>query len=155
MVRNPDIESIVRRHFGAATSAAHLRLADVPAGAVLRGGSAPPWPTVTFRNIYILPGIPSLCVAKFEALAHHFGGQALYTGAVTVAAFEADIAPALDAVVAAHPAVEIGSYPRKEAGRWIVKLTVESVDRPAVVLALAALAAAWPDLVSAVEEVNP
>lgn len=155
VVRHPDIESLVRGYFGDKTTEAHLRLADVPEGAVLRGGSAPPWPTVTFRNIYILPGIPKLAVAKFEALASHFGGQKLYNAALTVHALEADIADALDGVVATHGAVEIGSYPRKEDGRWIVRLTVESVDRHATAGALEALRAAFAENVTAIELVAP
>ncbi|MGM0575097.1 MAG: competence/damage-inducible protein A [Myxococcota bacterium] len=130
--RHPSLVSLIQGHFGAATTEAHLRLAAVPAGAEIIGGPAPPWPTVLFRNIYIFPGIPNLMAAKFEAIVDRFVGQEVFVGALEVAGGEAAVCDDLDRIVAAHPRVEIGSYPRHEGGRWLVRLTVEGVDRDEV-----------------------
>ncbi len=58
---------------------------------------------------------------------------------------EGAIAPALDAVARAHPAVEIGSYPRFDAeADHRVLVTIEAKDGAAVRAALAAVLEALP-----------
>jgi molybdopterin-biosynthesis enzyme MoeA-like protein len=53
---------------------------------------------------------------------------------------EGELAPHLDAVVAAHPAVKIGSYPRFAETDFKVLVTLEGADTGAVTAAFAALA---------------
>jgi molybdenum cofactor synthesis domain-containing protein len=148
---DPTLLALVERYFGQDTNHAHRRLALVPDGAVLVGGVGPPWPTIQFHNIYILPGIPKLMAAKFEALAHRFVGRELFAGAVEVSGQEADICDALDAIVAAHPDAEIGSYPRREAEGWRIRLTVESLSEDTAERALAELESVLRDRVLAFE----
>ncbi len=148
----PALAALVRSYLGDAATDAAMRLALVPDGAELVGDDSPPWPTVRFRNIYILPGIPKLMHAKFEALVDELGGQDLYAAALMVIANESDICDTLQVTVDAHPAVEIGSYPRKIDGTWKVRLTLEGADAPEVGAALARLRA---DLGGLVERVEP
>ncbi len=128
-----ELEVLVRRFFGAQTSRGHLRLARIPQGATLEGGGGPPWPTVRLENVWILPGIPRLMRAKFDALAPRLTEELdcspLWQAALWVTAFEADVVDALEAVVAAWPDVAIGSYPRREEGRWRIRITLESTVR--------------------------
>ena len=52
-----------------------LRMADVPAGARLEhgpGGQGTTWPVVVVRNVWILPGVPSIFRRKFEAVRELF-----------------------------------------------------------------------------------
>ncbi|MEZ4267954.1 MAG: molybdopterin-binding protein [Myxococcota bacterium] len=150
-LHDPALIALVERYFGAETTHAHRRLALVPEGATLVGGAGPPWPTILFRNIYILPGIPKLMAAKFEALAHRFVGRELFAGAVEVSGQEADICDPLNAIVAAYPDAEIGSYPRREAEGWVIRLTVESLSAETTRDALAELHAVLADRVLAFE----
>ncbi len=152
---DPTLLALVERYFGAETTDAHRRLALVPDGASLVGGAGPPWPTILFRNIYILPGIPKLMAAKFEALAHRFVGRELFAGAVEVSGQEADVCDPLNAIVAAHPNAEIGSYPRREAGGWLIRLTVESLSAETAQLALEELRTVLAHRVVAFEPHSP
>lgn len=148
---DPTLLALVERYFGAETTHAHRRLALVPDGASLVGGAGPPWPTILFRNIYILPGIPKLMAAKFEALAHRFVGRELFAGAVEVSGQEADICDPLNAIVAAHPDAEIGSYPRRGDDGWLIRLTVESLSEESARLVLHELHTVLADRVVAFE----
>jgi molybdopterin-biosynthesis enzyme MoeA-like protein len=65
--------------------------------------------------------------------------------AVYLSAGEERFAAALSAVASAHPAVEIGSYPRFDEGAdHRVRVTIESKDAGQVSEALRALLAALP-----------
>jgi len=139
LVRDPAMEQILRAHFGERITPAALKMADLPAGTELTAPHG--WPVMRLalareRRIYILPGIPELCLAKIEALeaipgelpdAGGWALELLHTGLD-----EADLAAPLNQVVAAFPAVEIGSYPRwqrDEHGhlRCVVRLTFEAI----------------------------
>jgi molybdopterin-biosynthesis enzyme MoeA-like protein len=95
-------------------------------------------------EIYLLPGVPSLFRMQFEALADRFRDQPFYLRALYLGTGEVAITAALDAVVARHPAVTIGSYPRFDDADHRVKLTVESRDPAQVEAALADLERSLP-----------
>ncbi len=139
LVDDPELLARMQRHLGDGLTEGHRRMARIPDGGRLLGAVSLPWPTVVVRNVYIFPGVPSLLAAKFKDIEHLFAGREVWNAALHLGADEASICEALDRVVAAHPDVEIGSYPRLEAGRWHLRLTVESVDPDAVTLACAAL----------------
>lgn len=152
VTRAPALEALVARYFGEHATEAAMRLAMVPEGSELVGDDTPPWPTVRFRNVYILPGIPRLMHAKFEALVPELGGEDLFAAALMVVANEADLCDVLQVTVDAHPAVEIGSYPQKIDGTWKVRLTLEGGSAAEVGEALRRLEA---DLAPVVERVEP
>lgn len=147
VVRHPELEKRVRGYWGARLDEANLRLADVPDGAELAWGKDTTWPVVAFRNIYILPGVPELFRRKFVDLRDRFRSEPVVAARLFVNADEGQLAPSLDRVVAAHPAVKIGSYPRFTERDFRVLLTLESKDREAVTAAYAALDAALGELV--------
>lgn len=127
LVEDPALLKLVQRVFGENPSEAHRRLIRVPAGSTAEGTDGPPWPTVIFRNITIFPGIPRLLQSKFDVISSRYGGVPAYWGHVDIRAREVDIYDRLNEVVAAHPEVEIGSYPRREEDGWRTRLTVESL----------------------------
>jgi molybdopterin-biosynthesis enzyme MoeA-like protein len=94
---------------------------------------------VCFRNIYILPGIPKLMATKFDLLADRFEGPALFVGWLEVRAAEAEICHDLEAIVAAHPDVVIGSYPRREDRGWQIRVTAQATSAQLADTALGAL----------------
>src|ERR1035437_2294400 len=52
-----------------------LRMADVPEGADLISGEGSHhscWPVIAMRNVYILPGVPSILQRKFAAIRGRF-----------------------------------------------------------------------------------
>ena len=154
VVRDSTLLRLIEGFFGEATTEAHRTLADVPEGSHLVGDERPPWPSVCFRNVYILPGIPRYMQARFNVFAPSFSGPPTYVAALELQAFEADICDHLNAVVDATPSVEIGSYPRREDDTWFVRLTIEGPERDAVASTLKRLAEGFEDRVLKVEAVS-
>ena len=70
-----ELENAIRTHFGEHVTAHHLKMACVPDGPEtvmiphkLRDGRPSPYPLVRCRNIYILPGVPSVVEKKWDAI---------------------------------------------------------------------------------------
>ncbi|MDQ7007401.1 MAG: molybdopterin-binding protein [Acidobacteriota bacterium] len=142
VVTAPRLEQLIRARWGDRTTAAHLRMARVPRGAVLEGGDQPGWPTVRMENVVILPGVPAILRRKFQALRERFRCGRFHRRSVAYAAEEVDLAPILERVAAKHPAVRIGSYPQEDH----VLITLEGRDDPQVQAAARTLEAATGDL---------
>jgi FAD synthetase len=139
VVLHPDLEAKVRDYWGPTMPPANLRLAQVPDGAHLVYGKDTTWPVVAFRNVYILPGVPSLFRRKFLDIADRFRAEPVTVARVYASSDEGVLAPHLDAVVAAFPQVKLGSYPRFEEREFRVLLTLEGPDPGAVAAAQADL----------------
>lgn len=135
MARNLELETLMRRTWGDGLHPRDLRMADIPVGARLEYGSrqeASFWPVVAMMNVWILPGVPRIFRRKFEAIHELFSGPEIHARAVYSAEPEGAIADVLDAVVAAFPSVDIGSYPHIDALDYNVKITLEGRNRHAV-----------------------
>ena len=141
ITRHPELEKRVRAYWGEKLAEANLRLADVPEGAELVFGADTTWPVVAYRNVYILPGVPALFKRKFVDIRDRFRAVPVVTVRVYCLGDEGELAPHLDAIVAAHPSVKIGSYPRFSEKDFRVMLTVEGRDGGEVSAAAGALAA--------------
>jgi molybdenum cofactor synthesis domain-containing protein len=123
--RNATLEAKVRGYWKDKLADANLRLADVPAGSELVYGKDQIWPVVAFANVYILPGVPALFRRKFIDIADRFRADPVTAARLYVDADEGELAPHLDAIVAAHATVKIGSYPRFSERDFKVLLTLE------------------------------
>lgn len=111
----------------------HRRLCKVPLGAELVFGTKIPWPIARIRNIWLFPGVPPLLQALFEDVRARFeGSPPWHAGHIELVAEESTIVEVLDALVARHLAVAIGSYPRREQGVWHLRLTFEGDSAVAV-----------------------
>lgn len=132
VARHPDLEQRVRAYWGTKLAEPNLRLADVPAGAVLVYGKDDVWPVVAYANVYILPGVPALFRRKFVDIRDRFRTEPVTVARVYVDADEGQIANDLDAAVAAFPGVKIGSYPRFSEKDFRVMVTLEGRDPDAV-----------------------
>jgi molybdenum cofactor synthesis domain-containing protein len=139
----PALVALLER-YGLPTHGANLRMASPPAGAELVAIDRAPFPVVRVENVYILPGVPKLFRAKFEAIADAFRGEAVVARRVYLNVSESSIADALTVVAAAHPSVDIGSYPRWDAPNFQVILTLEGRDEHAVHAAEAHLHRVFP-----------
>lgn len=125
VVRRAELEQRVRAYWGDKLLEANLRLADIPDGAELVYGKDQVWPVVAYRNVYILPGVPVLFRRKFVDIRDRFRAEPVTVARVYLDAEEGQIATDLDAVVAAHPGVKIGSYPRFSERDFRVMITFE------------------------------
>ncbi len=142
IARHPELEKALRDHYGARLEERNLRMADVPDGVCFVPGDHPRWPVLAVANVYVLPGIPELFRSKFLAIAERFRGAPFFLRSVYVAEEEGKIAGALDAVVAAFPSVQVGSYPRWQATDHRVRVTLEGRDAAEVERATGQLVAA-------------
>jgi molybdenum cofactor synthesis domain-containing protein len=143
--RNEQMEGLLREHFGERITPAALAMADLPEGTSLR--ALPGWPVLRLDvsrpapasaqtcRIYILPGVPPLLRAKVEHLEILEGelplGDGWHLTLLHTNLEESQLAAKLEALVAAFPMVDIGSYPRwarDEGGRvrYHVRVTFEA-----------------------------
>jgi molybdenum cofactor synthesis domain-containing protein len=142
VARHPELERLLRAGFGERLHERDLRMADVPAGARLEYGPTGlggVWPVVVVRNVWILPGVPSIFRRKFESVRELFRAAPIFARALYSIDGEGAIAGALDEVVSAFPSVEVGSYPHVDAADYRVKITFDGRDRGAVDDAVALL----------------
>jgi molybdenum cofactor synthesis domain-containing protein len=125
VARQPELEMRIRAYYGEKLVDANLRLADAPIGCELVWGRDQLWPVVAYKNVYILPGVPTLFRRKFVDIRDRFRTEPTTVARVYLDADEGAIANDLDAVVAAYPAVRIGSYPRFAEKDFRVMITLE------------------------------
>jgi molybdenum cofactor synthesis domain-containing protein len=132
-VRDPTLAGMLREVYGERCSDAHLRMALVPSGAELLSTADVKWPTPKIGNVFILPGVPEIFRAKLDVVRAHVSGRRKFSSkAIFLRLDEADLTQALDQVVAAHPEVEIGSYPKWFEPRYKTKVTFDGRDERAV-----------------------
>jgi molybdenum cofactor synthesis domain-containing protein len=141
VMRHPELEAKVRGYWKDQLADANLRLAEVPAGAVLVYGTGDVWPVVSYGNVYILPGVPTLFRRKFIEIRDRFRSEPVTAARLYLDIEEGELAPYLHAVVAAHPSVRIGSYPRFAERDFRVLATLEGPAAGEVTAAFEALAA--------------
>jgi len=154
LARHAGLETLLRAGYGDRLHERDLRMADIPAGARLEygpggppGDRLAPWPVVVVRNVWVLPGVPSIFRRKFEAVRDLFRAGPIHGRALFSRLGEGHIAGAMDEAVIAFPDVEIGSYPHPEAPDYRVKITFDGRDAGHVDGALAWLAARLGDAV--------
>jgi molybdenum cofactor synthesis domain-containing protein len=132
VVRNPELETMLRGYFGDGIDPARLRMADTPEGSELIHQVDMRWPVLAMKNVYLLPGVPELFRKKFEAMRERFRAEPFHTHTIYTREDEFDIAPRLDEVAASHPDVDIGSYPTFTRDDYRVKITIESKEQAAI-----------------------
>ncbi len=133
------IEERLTRAGGNRPSQSALKMAQIPAGAVLLDAGDLWFPLVIVENVYILPGVPELLRKKFESARERFRGIPFVLKRVFVKGRESEIAPTLHDLLREYPELLLGSYPRIREEAFDVMLTLESRDAGYVQRALDAL----------------
>lgn len=129
LVRSPELEGLLRGHYGDRVSEAHLRMADVPRGAALVRGADARWPTLRVGNVYVLPGVPQAFRMKLDAVRDELrGGERFFSHAVYTQCSEADVAELLTRLAEEHADVAVGSYPRWDDPDHRLKVTFDATD---------------------------
>ncbi len=136
---------LLRAHYGERCTDGHLRMALVPEGATLETIASVRWPTVRMGNTFVLPGIPEVFRMKLAVVEAVVGRHTPFVShAVYTNMDEGHLKPLLDAVVAAFPLVDVGSYPTWTDPRFRTKLTFDGQDEAAVSAARGAFVASLP-----------
>ncbi len=145
VVMSPEMEAMLRAHYKERCTPGHLRMALIPEGASLETTAEVRWPTVRMRNTWLLPGIPEVFRMKIPiVLAKIPAARSYVSHAVYTQMDEGDLQPLLDEVVAAHPEVDVGSYPKWMDESYKTKLTFDGRDDSKVLAARDAFVARLP-----------
>lgn len=146
IVRLEEMVRRIRDHYGADVPAEALRMADAPEGAELWTQEGAWFPVLTCDGVHMLPGVPQLFRHQLETVLARLHGSPVHVRCLYLAASEAEIAGALDAVALDMPEVAIGSYPSFDRTiDYSVKVTVEHASPAPVEEALARLRRTLPE----------
>jgi molybdenum cofactor synthesis domain-containing protein len=88
-------------------------------------------PLVLVKNVYILPGVPSLFEKLVQGIENRFQGPAIKRILIYTRQSEGDIAEDLENIQNSFPKVSIGSYPRTNDA-YKVMISLEGTDLSAV-----------------------
>ncbi len=112
MVKHPALLRRLRQIIGKEPTEVQQRMALIPKGAEVVTDIDLGLPMIIYRNIYILPGIPSCLQRKVEVIKKILGsGRPPYVKKVYVDEYESAIANTLAGLAKDDPSVKIGSYP--------------------------------------------
>jgi molybdenum cofactor synthesis domain-containing protein len=139
VVREPRLVRLLEGYFKGRLNEARLKMAEVPEGAELTAEGELVFPAIVVRNIYVLPGVPEIFRQKFDALKERFREKPYYLCCVYVSMGEGTLADYLNALLAGHPDLLLGSYPEFSNPEYKVKVTLESKDRSYLEAAVATL----------------
>jgi FAD synthetase len=144
VVRHPLLVRLLEQYYRGTVTEAALKMAEVPKDCELVGGETLRFPTILMRNVYVLPGVPEIFRAKFEALRDRFRDQPIHLKNVYVRIGESTLADYLNRLLADFPLLQLGSYPEFANPEYKVKVTLESRDRGYVEQALTDFLARLP-----------
>jgi molybdenum cofactor synthesis domain-containing protein len=146
VVSSPEVETLIRAHYGDRCTPGHLRMALMPEGATLEASPEIRWPTLRVNNTWLLPGIPEAFRMKLPLVMSRISaGKPYISRAVYTQMEEGHLRPLLDAVVAAFPDVGVGSYPKWRDPSYKTKLTFDGRDEAKVNAAADAFIATLPE----------
>lgn len=126
--RHPELVVLLHKKIPDGPTAAALRMADIPDGAVLWWDGDLFFPVVVMRNICIFPGVPLLLQRKFNEIAHRFEGVPIKGRSLSTEERESVIAERLQVASERWPEVAIGSYPQFDTKPHTVTITLDSRD---------------------------
>ena len=122
---------------------ARLRMAHVPEGATLIDNPVSAAPGFQIGNVFVMAGVPVIAQAMFDSVKHRLtGGAKMLSRSVNCRLAEGHIAKDLGAIQAAHPAIDIGSYPFwSRGGGFGVSLVLRGTDPDELARAIGEVAA--------------
>ena len=144
VVSHPELVRRFQAYYGDRCNAAVMKMAEVPEGAEIVDPGNMSFPVISFRNIFIFPGIPKYLAEKFAAIRERFRSAAFHIIRLFLNANESDIAESLNKTVSEHENVTFGSYPVLDSPEYRVIVTAESKFPDALRASVAELMARLP-----------
>ena len=106
------------------------KMAWTPSGARLILNPTSGAPGFIIRNVYCLPGVPSILKSMLGGLKYEIsGGKPLISHTINLKTVESEIAKPLTLVQDQNKDVEIGSYPFFKAGKLGVAIVIRSEEQ--------------------------
>lgn len=128
VVIHPALYALLQEHWAERPTAVRDKMASVPESTQLLMEPSLPIPVLLVGNVYVFPGIPKLFRRLFDDVKERFRESPYHARHVYVRSRESTFAHHLEAVMAAFPALLLGSYPEVDNPAYRVKLTLESKD---------------------------
>ena len=132
VILHPEAEARLVSHYantGLEFNAARKKMANVPETATLIDNPLSAAPGFIIRNVYVLPGVPTILQAMFEGFKNKLpGGIAMSRITVQCSTGEGNIAKILSDVETLHDGVRIGSYPWMKPGIFGTAVVVSGLD---------------------------
>ncbi len=113
-----------------------LKMTEVPAGSQVHYHENMRFPVVSFRNIFIFPGIPEYMRKKFSMIREKFRSSVYHLKRLYLNCHESNIAEILSAVVNKYNNVTFGSYPVLDQPDYRVIVTAETKSEESLKTAL-------------------
>lgn len=123
---HPELEGRFRLRYGDSANAAVLKMAGVPEGTEVIDLGNTRFPLVSFRNIFIFPGIPKYLREKFSLIRERFRCSPFLLKKFFLNAEETEIAEILTTIVRDNRDAALGSYPVMENPEYKIVVTLES-----------------------------
>ncbi|MBL92202.1 MAG: hypothetical protein CMH56_10400 [Myxococcales bacterium] len=111
---------------------ARMKMVRFPKGAVVEGFPDVWLPLVSFKNIFILPGVPSLFAMLLPPVFQRFSGTPKKLVELGTQMPEGDLAEDLSRALEKWPEIDIGSYPQERGNAFRVKICLESINQQAL-----------------------
>ncbi|MGB3146440.1 MAG: molybdopterin-binding protein [Paracoccaceae bacterium] len=139
-----DARAILQAHYdrtGGELNAARLRMARIPAAAVLIDNPISAAPGFSLGNVHVMAGVPNIFQAMVASLLPRLtGGRPVLSQTLRVVRGEGQIAADLAALAEAYPDLSFGSYPFVQEGVYGTNLVIRGQDSVRLDLAMAELA---------------
>jgi molybdenum cofactor synthesis domain-containing protein len=115
VIRHPEAEEALRKHYGDQINEARLKMAEVPQGADLIPNAVSTAPGFRIGNVFVMAGVPRIMQAMLDAtLPHLKGGATVLSASIATNLLEGTIAAGLTEIQNRYPDIDIGSYPTYE-----------------------------------------
>jgi molybdenum cofactor synthesis domain-containing protein len=130
VIIHPEARRRLTAHYGEGkVTPGRLRMARTPEGAELVDNPVSGAPGIKLENVFIMAGVPAIMRAMIDHIAPTLaGGPVVLARSVSCLIGESVFAEQLGAIQAAHPDVDIGSYPWFRSGKFGVSLVARGTD---------------------------
>ena len=126
LTENSEIRAFLCSRYKSDLNSAIIKMTMVPEGSKVTCSANMRFPVISYKNIYIFPGIPEYLRNKFPLIREMFRSPAFNLKKLYLNCHEADIADILNKVVEEHKDVAFGSYPILGEPDYRVIITAES-----------------------------
>ncbi len=144
-----DARAVLKAHYdtqGAEFTAARMRMARIPDGAVLIENPISAAPGFSMENVHVMAGVPVIFEVMVAAVLPTLAkGAPLVSETVRVDKPESEIAGPLGTFAARCPELSMGSYPFSQNGSYGTNIVVRGIDARAVAHAAEELRSLFPD----------
>jgi molybdenum cofactor synthesis domain-containing protein len=126
LIKHPELERLFRVRYGNNLNDAVIKMTEAPEGSEIISLEDMRFPVISFRNIFIFPGIPEYLRNKFSLIKERFRSSNFYLKKLFLNANESDIAGILKMVDSENRNVSFGSYPVLGNPEYKIIITAES-----------------------------